>query len=296
MFLQRALSFDAPEEFWQQKGELAAVEIRPAAGDSLYEAFHVELASSAGWRVRGHLRAPRRAGRWPSIIIVGGVNTGRMAAELINPEKPYVILGLDYPWEGSTELTWWEFLPRVLAVRHAMLLTPPAIFLAIDYLQTRQDVDASGPVLVGASFGAQLITVAGALDERAGAVLSIYGGGDYAAILEANLKNVKPALLRRLVARTGAWLLAPVEPLDYASLIAPRPMIIINGSRDDRVPLASVEGLYDAAQEPKQLIWLDEGHISSRDPALLGRVLEAATRALARHEAESASSEDTGVR
>ncbi|UCC73782.1 MAG: hypothetical protein JSV86_04260 [Gemmatimonadota bacterium] len=279
LWLSRALAFDAPDDFLRQKGELAAVEVEAAGGDSLYEAYRVTLASTAGYRVRGHLRVPQTVGRWPALIIIGGVNTGRMAAELVTPDSPYVILGLDYPWDGPTKLTWLQFLMRVLAVRRAMLLTPSAVMLAVDYLETRSDVDSTGVVLAGASFGAQLITVVGALDERPGPVLVIYGGGDYQVLLEANLK-VRPRWLRSALARAGAWLLDPVEPLRYAAHVSPRPMILINGSLDSRIPRHSVDTLYAAARQPKRLIWLEEGHISSRNEALLERVLQAAVQAL----------------
>ncbi len=274
-----ALSFDAPEEFRSQKGELAAVEMAAAGADSLYDALQITLVSSADYQVRGYLRVPRLRGCWPAVIVIGGTNTGRMAAELFTPEEPYVILGLDYPWDGPTSLSWWQFLIRVFAVRRAMLLTPSAVMLGADYLATREDVDMSGLVYAGASFGAQLITVAGALDERAGKVLIIYGGGDYAGLLRANLK-VRPLWLRSGLARAGAWLVGAIEPLDYVGQIAPRETIIINGRRDDRIPVSSVEGLYQAAGEPKQLIWLDEGHISSRYPETIAPVLAAASRAL----------------
>jgi fermentation-respiration switch protein FrsA (DUF1100 family) len=59
-------------------------------------------------------------------------------------------------------------------------------------------------------------------------------------------------------------------------------VILINGLQDDRIPLHSVEAMYEAAGEPKELIWLDEGHISSRNTALLGRVLDASAAALDR--------------
>lgn len=274
-----ALSFDAPEEFWSQKGELLEVEIDAAGGDSLYEAFQITLVSSADYRVRGYLRAPKQPGRWPAVIVIGGTNTGKMAAELFTPAEPHVILGLDYPWDGPTSLSWWQFLVRIFAVQRAMLLTPSAVMLGADYLATRDDVDMSGLVYAGASFGAQLISVAGALDERAGKVLIIYGGADYAALLRANLK-LRPLWLRAAVARIGAWLVGAIEPLDYVGQIAPRETIIINGRRDDRIPVSSVEGLYEAAGEPKQLIWLDAGHISSRHPETIAPVLAAASRAL----------------
>ena len=274
-----ALSFDAPEEFWSQKGELADVETAAVGADSLYDAFQITLVSNADYRVRGYLRVPSQGGRWPAVIVIGGTNTGRMAAELFTPVEPYVILGLDYPWDGPTSLSWWQFLVRIFAVQRAMLLTPSAVMLGADYLATRDDVDISGLVYAGASFGAQLITVAGALDERAGQVLIIYGGGDYAALLRANL-NLKPLWLRSAVARIGAWLVRAIEPLDYVGQIAPRRTIIINGLRDDRIPVSLVERLYEAAGQPKQLIWLDEGHISSRYPETIAPVLAAASRAL----------------
>ena len=279
VYLKLVLAFDAPDEFWQQKGELSAVEVEPADGDSLYEAYHVILTSDADYRVRGYLRVPRATGPWPAIVVIGGTNTGRMAAELFTPDEPYVILGLDYPWEGPRQLTWSQFLIRMFAVRRAMLLTPSAVMLGVDYLESRPDVDVSQLILAGASFGAQLVTVAGALDDRASTVLIIYGGGDYATLLRGNLK-IKPLWLRSVIASAGAGLLAPVEPLDYAGRIAPRRTVIMNGRDDDRIPAASVELLYEAAREPKQLVWLDAGHISSRDPASIERVLKAASRAL----------------
>jgi hypothetical protein len=278
-YLARALAFDAPDGFWRQKGELVAVEEEPSEGDSLYQAYRVTLTSSAGYSVRGHLRVPRQQGRWPSLVVIGGVETGRMSAELITPAEPYVVLGLDYPWDGPTHLSSLQFLVRVLKIRRAMLLTPSAVLLAVDYLQKRPEVDSSRVVLAGASFGAQLITVAGALDKRARTVLVAYGGGDYAALAKANLK-IKPRWLRAPVARVGAWLLDPIEPLHYAGQVSPRRLILINGLTDDRVPRHCVEVLYEAAGEPKRLIWLEAGHISPTNPELIERVLRAASRAL----------------
>lgn len=279
LYLHRSLAFEPPGQFWTEKGELAAADARATHSDSAYEEYELTLESSAGYRVRGYLRAPRRPGPWPAIIVLGGIDTGKMAARLINPDHPHVILGLDYPWEGSTRLTPVQFLMRVLAVRRAMLLTPSAVMLAIDYLETREEV-ADRPVsLVGASFGAPLATVAAALDDRTGPLILVYGGGDFEELIAANLPEV-PGPIRRPVARIGAWLIKPIEPLRYVSAVAPHPVILINGKNDDRIPRYCVETLFSAAGDPKRLIWLDTGHISSRNEELLNRVLDAAVSAL----------------
>lgn len=281
--LHRALRFDAPTDFWAQKGELGEVSVHLAATDSAYHEYAIVLTSTADYRVRGYLRVPREPGAWPALIVLGGIDTGKRAAKLINPTEPYVILGLDYPWEGSTRLTAWQFLVRVLAVRQAMLRTPSAMMLAIDYLARRPDVgdvEGSGVTLVGASFGAPLVTVAAALDSRVQPVVLVYGGGDFEKLIASNLEDV-PGWLRGPVAAAGGWLTQPIEPLRYVGRIAPRPLILINGAADDRIPRESAELLYAAAGEPKRLIWLDTGHISPRNEALLDQVLQAAVDALA---------------
>ena len=189
VWLKFALAFDAPDQFLRQKGELAGVEVEPAEGDGLYSAYHVKLASSAGYGVRGHLRVPRVPGRWPSLIVIGGTNTGRMAAELVNPATPYVVLGLDYPWDGPTQLTWWQFLVRVLAVRRAMLLTPSAVMLGVDYLETRPEVDTDRIGVIGHSLGGQEATWLTWFDHRIKAGASSCGFSMIQAILDHQINH-----------------------------------------------------------------------------------------------------------
>lgn len=285
--LDRALAFDAPADFWRQKGNIVAVsgqsvpvEEPEQAADSLYLHYRVEIRSTAGYRLRGYLRTPRRAGRWPALIVLGGIDTGKRAATLIQPRSPYVILGLDYPWTGPTHLTARTFLLRLTAIRRAMLLTPSALMLAADYLRGRPDIDGRGVTLVGASFGAPLATVAAALDPAFGALVLVYGGGDFRRVIAANLGGL-PTWLRGTVAWIGDRLTRPVDPLRYISRLAPRPVVLINGRDDRRIPRESVEALYDAARPPKRLVWLETGHIRPQNSELLKRVLEAATVALA---------------
>lgn len=278
-YLAHALAFDAPGGFWRQKGDLVAVGEEPAEGDALHHAYQVTLTSSAGFSVGGHLRVPRQQGHWPALVAMGGVLTGRRTAELIKLAEPFVVLGLDYPWDGPRRLSPLGFLVRLLKIRRAMFLTPSAVLLAVDYLQRRPEVDSARVVLAGASFGALLMAVAGALDERASTVLLAYGGGDYAALLEGNLQQL-PRWLRRPLARAGAWLVGPIEPLRYIAQVSPRRLILINGPDDDWIPPQCVEALYEAAREPKRLVWLEPGHVSSKDPESIERTVRAAAQAL----------------
>jgi fermentation-respiration switch protein FrsA (DUF1100 family) len=51
---------------------------------------------------------------------------------------------------------------------------------------------------------------------------------------------------------------------------APRPILFVNASRDERVPRAAAEALYAAAGEPKEMLWFDAAHDD-----LPGRALKA---------------------
>ena len=72
-----------------------------------------------------------------------------------------------------------------------------------------------------------------------------------------------------LVAATGAWVVSlvvsPLEPLKYVGRISPRPLFVLSGSGDDRMPLDASRLLHEAAGEPKTIRWIDTGHVHIRD-------------------------------
>jgi fermentation-respiration switch protein FrsA (DUF1100 family) len=134
-----------------------------------------------------------------------------------------------------------------------------AIGLVLEYLESRPDVDPSRTALAGGSLGAFLAVVGGALHPGFEAVASLYGGGDLPGIVGENLPwSSRP--LRILAARCLQPWLGPVDPRHFASRISPRPFLMVNGRRDTRIPRACVRDLYDAAREPKELVWLDTRH------------------------------------
>jgi pimeloyl-ACP methyl ester carboxylesterase len=86
----------------------------------------------------------------------------------------------------------------------------------------------------------------------------------------------------RLVTRTrmntrisaGRWDPVPLPPAEAAALIAPVPLLIVHGDKDDFFPVHHAKRLYAAADEPKEL-WIIPGfgHAeSAAQPALLDRI------------------------
>jgi len=66
-----------------------------------------------------------------------------------------------------------------------------------------------------------------------------------------------------------------VRPVDVIHRIAPRPVLFVFGSADRRIGADQAEQLYQAAGEPKQVIWLPEAtHNQVRSPGLDNLMLD----------------------
>lgn len=274
-------AFEGPHTFFEVKGELAGADLQLVDSTAEERGYDVVIHSTRGWSVRGHLRVPAPApgSTRPGVLVLGGLGTGRRAAQLVRAEEPHVVLGLDYPWAGSRRPGLFEIVRSLPEVRHSVLRTPAALFLAADLLDGRPDVRGADLTLIGASFGVPFAATAGALDARFANVLLLYGGGDHRSLIAWNLERRYPAA-PLWFADAAAALIAPVEPTCYVDRIAPRRVVMVNGRLDERIPTASVRQLFEAAREPKTLVWLDAGHITPRDDSLLQAIADTAVRVL----------------
>lgn len=202
--------------------------------------------------------------RLPLAVILGGHRTGRDAVHLVGDTRGVVVAALSYPFTGHHRPTATQFLREIPKVRAALLDTPPAVMIALDYLLARPDVDTLNVNAVGVSLGAPFTTIAAALDRRISRVWIIHGSGGSYDPLETNLRrSIHSAPLRAAAAGVANVLIAGprLDPVRWAPRIAPRPFIMVNAANDTQLPRASVEALHASAGEPKELIWMDGDHV-----------------------------------
>jgi predicted esterase len=258
-------SFDYREKFLERRGTLTESGEQFVGESDGHLFFEITLESSTGIRTNGFLKAPAETGApRPAFLILGGLRTGRKTIEYISNTSGIVMLALDYPYDGKTDrMNVWEFIGSVPRIRRAVLDTAPAAMTAIDYLLDRDDVDPGRIIVIGGSLGAFFVPAHAAIDDRPAAAVMIYGAGDIQSILRAS-QDI-PGILSRPAAWLGAVLVSPVEPLKYAGDISPRPLLMISGIQDPRIPTRCSRLLHDAAKEPKTVKWLDTGHVTIRD-------------------------------
>ena len=269
----------SPERLRARKGQLVEIERRHTAEDAISTVGELTLRSSSGLTVRGRVRVPRATSPpYAGVVLLGGVNRGSRIITtpgLDTIARSAVLVALDYPLPRSHARS---RLAEVWAVatrlRPAAFDTVAEALLLLDYLETRADVERSRLLLIGGSLGAVVVTVAGGVDARPAAVVALYGGARLGSLVSHTLEHpdqgVPFAHWQAVTLGYGlAWLLTPLEPARYAPRIAPRPFIMINGEGDSLVPRANVLALYEAARDPKELVWVAGEHVQPSEAKLL---------------------------
>ncbi len=267
-----------------------------ARGDK-FEAVERELGEVAGRRTvaftltdnlgrvsSGYLSMPATAREpMPAVLILGGHGTGARAVELVQLEPPAVLCGMDYPDIPQYRVHPLK-IPSLLFSLDSLVTDAVAMaFAAIDYLLTRPEVDPDRLTVLGASFGVPFAVIAG-LDSRVDGMALIYGGADMERIIEWNLRHkIKSGPLRGAASYLLGTFASPYEPSRYLARFAPRPLLLVGGSDDTKIPLESAGMLSRSAREPKEQLWIKGGHIHPSNSELIEQLTTAISDWMERH-------------
>jgi fermentation-respiration switch protein FrsA (DUF1100 family) len=248
-------SSQAAEQFSDQLAQMAvgadneplSLRVRSAAtpeafGNARCEYFEY---SSRGDRVTGRLLLPADASEPVPLILFQHGMGGSKEAEYLNAAAPWIrhgvaIATIDFPLHGErADAKLAEHLQggpgddtRALWIEVARQAVSD-LRRAVDALTSLSALD--GRVAYAAfSLGAMLGTLYCASDPRpCAAALALAGGG----------------------------LFPPeIDPCNHVSAISPRPILFINGSRDETVPPSATQALFESARDPKRIEWYDAGH------------------------------------
>jgi len=253
-----------------------------AEGNSVYH--EIRLESDGGRSHRGLLRIPA-SGEPPftAVAMVGGIESGRRCVRYVpDSGTPILWAAIDYPYRPPREadlMTLVRELPRASDGVERMVA---GLRLLLDHLEGRDDVDPDRILICGGSLGAFPAVIAGAVDPRFEGVIVLNGGAGLERIVTTNLR-IDPPWMRRAAARMLRPWLGPFEPTHFVSRVAPRPFLQIHGTRDRMMPRESAMELFEAAEEPKELLWFDMPHVVQGDERLSGDVEAAVLDWMARH-------------
>lgn len=278
---------DPEPRFDARRSALAAVTEGTVVPDGTATEQLVILRATSGLTFEIAVRRPAApehpdsATRRPLFFLLGGYERGRGAGALIGDTRGSIFASLQYPFDGDHRAKGLRVIAQVPAIRRAFYDTPAAVQLALDYLLQRADVDPTRVELVGASFGAPFATIAAARDARVTRLWLAHGGGDPYAMIEQGLKKeIAFAPARALVAGLATLLVSGPRfaPERWIAQVSPRPLVMLNAEEDERIPRRAVEILWNAAREPKELVWLPGRHMQGDRPEVLERLVEEVLR------------------
>jgi fermentation-respiration switch protein FrsA (DUF1100 family) len=155
----------------------------------------------------------------------------------------------------------------------------------IDYLWGLADIDKAYLALFGFSAGAAVSVYVASQDKRVSCVAACACPAEFTLFTEADEPQSVVDRFRRIGIIQDAgfppsikeWLdgFQLVSPAKHIANIAPRPLLLVHGNRDDVVPTSQARRLYEIAREPKQLVIIDgAGHRLRQDDRATGAVLD----------------------
>jgi dienelactone hydrolase len=242
-----------------------------------YTVENIAFESMPKVYVTGNLYLPKAAGRKPAIIYVcghayspHGDKTVYQRHGISFAKNGYAAFILDsiqiaetfalHHGVGWQEMPDWYsrgYTPAGVEVWNAMR--------AIDYLETRPEVDPSRIGMTGRSGGAAMTWFTAAVDPRVRAAAPVMGISTYAA----NLIEDTQRLHCDCMFTVNSWM---HDMMHQGALIFPRPLRMMHGSRDALFPVAGyeefetkMERLYAAAGKADSFdnVVVDTGHADS---------------------------------
>ena len=238
---------------WQD--EALSLLRRTAAAPAGYEGLRaLELEfSSRGDRVAARVMLPDGPGPHPVVILQHGLGASREAEYLAMGARwvreGVAVATIDLPLHGVRASA--KMSERLIASASDLMAGRPLARVdgmlwsefarqtthdlrrCHDALEATPETDAKRVVFVGFSLGAMAGTLYCANDPRPrAAVLALAGA-------------------------TGAGVL---DPAQWVGAIAPRPILFVNATRDETIPLAASERLFRSAGAAPRVEWFDAGH------------------------------------
>lgn len=225
--------------------------------------YRVEFNGVRGDRVPGYLYVPRRkdAGAavkksFPAILLQYGSGGNKGVNYIVAigqqfADRGYVVLTIDSPFCGER---------RVKGKRRpggalGLIGTDQVMHYcgdysrAIDFLAGRPEVQKNRLGFVGISWGAITGIIYVAHDPRIRAMGSMVGGGNFLGLFSA-----KQALK---AATEGS---KSTDPICHVARIAPRPLLLLNVTKDQLILRPWAESLHRAAGQGAKVVWVETDH------------------------------------
>jgi dienelactone hydrolase len=259
-----------------------APQIEKMPGTNGIAEFHFSFASDASNRVPGILmESANFHGRRPVVIALhgtGGSKNNMLALCRKLAERGFIAVAIDGRYHGERksgkgETDYDDAIVRAFhgSGEHPFYYdTVWDVMRLVDYLDTRDEVDASRIGLIGISKGGVETYLTAAIDPRITVAVPCIGMQSFSWALENNdwqgrigtiqnafdtiakensVTNPDSAFVQKFYDRVVPGIYSEFDGPQMLTLIAPRPLLVINSDSDNHTPLPGVIECANAAQK-----------------------------------------------
>src|SRR6266576_3389370 len=221
----------------------------------------VPIPYEGGGTMYGIFRKPWHTPKPPVVILIPGLDS--VKEELHNYGDDFLrrgmaVLAIDGPGLGEMEFEFPLRFDYEVPIKYA-----------IDYLQSRPDVDTRRVGLMGVSFGGQFVVRAAAFEQRVKATIENCGPYDQAENFKGRPQISRDTLIHRLKAANEEEALNKLKRFNLQGVLekVEQPLLVIQGRRDRLVPAEQGERIAAEAGSRAELWMFEDGnHVCNNIP------------------------------
>lgn len=232
--------------------------VRISVDTTDFKLYKVSYTSVHDQRVTALLSIPKNVAEpTPVVILMHGLGDRKTVdyVEYGNQlllKSGYAVLRLDISDHGDRKKQFYDFDltgPNKYWTRNIVSQTVFDLRRAVDFIETRPELDSKRIGYYGISLGGIIGTVFCGVEERVKVPVVALAGG------QLNLLYKEDA-----ISDDTKNFLSVIEPLNFVAHISPRPFLMLNAKNDEIVPPMMSKLLFKKAEEPKDIIWYDAKH------------------------------------
>lgn len=195
----------------------------------------------------------------PALIVLGGVETGAKALDLLHPGQPVVLATFEYPYAGPRKFVFPRTILDAPLMKAALAETPADLAAVRAMLEKKAYVDPARLCVLGASFGAPFAVRAASIDPGLRCLVLVHGFADVKKTAAGRMRQLWGRKLGAAT-RPSAWMLSsfldlylgPPEPRDDAPYLREdQRVLVVEAGADTIIPPASRDLLWASLQRSK---------------------------------------------
>lgn len=221
---------------------------------------HVAIPYEGGATMYGILRKPWHTPKPPVVILVPGLDSVKEELHIYGDDflrRGMAVLAIDGPGQGEMEF--------------AYPLRPDyevPVSYAINYLESRPDINAARVGLMGVSFGGQFAVRAAAFEQRLRAAIENCGPYNQSLNFKNRPSISRATMVHRLKVANEDEAISRLRQFNLEGVAekVTCPLLVIQGRHDRLVPAGQGERI--AAEAPTAELWLfeDGNHVCNNIP------------------------------